>query len=94
MVSAKPSLVGPILLAVLSLMVGVKGLVAARFAWSQHTVVWVSAGRGAPHTWMDPWQAGVVWSLIILLGFSWLAIALYQRIKTENTSSKVPPDTI
>lgn len=94
MVSAKPSLVGPISLAILSLMVGIKGLLEARGAWLQHTVVWVSAGRGAPRTWMDPWQATVAWSFIILFGFSWLAIRLYQRRRQSETSSKIPPDTI
>ncbi len=54
MVNAKTSLTGPILLAVLSLLVGVKGLIHARAAWLQHTVVWELLGRGAPRTWMDP----------------------------------------
>jgi hypothetical protein len=94
MVSAKPSLIGPISLAILSLIAGIKGLVAARLASLQHTVVWESPPRGAPRTWLDPWQAGVFWILIILLGFSWLAITLYQRRRPSDTSSKIPPDAI
>jgi hypothetical protein len=90
MVSAQPSLVGPILLAIVSLMAGVKGLIAVRVAWLQHTVVWGSPGRGAPHTWMDPAQAAVFWSLFILFGFSWLAVALYQRRK-QNMPSDISP---
>jgi hypothetical protein len=83
MVRAKTSLAGPILLAALSLVVGIKGLTTARLAWLQHTVVWESPGRGAPRTWMDARQAAVFWSLIILFGFSWLAITIYQRRKAE-----------
>jgi hypothetical protein len=94
MVSTKPSLIGPISLAILSLIAGIKGLVAARLASLQHTVVWESPPRGAPRTWMDPWQAAVFWILIILLGFSWLVITLYQRSKQSDTPSKISPDTI
>ena len=74
---------GPVLLAALSLLVGVKGLIHARVAWLQHTVVWESPGRGAPRIWMDPRQAAVFWSLIILLGFAWLAVTIHQRRTRE-----------
>ena len=96
MVNAKTSLTGPILLAVLSLLVGVKGLIHARAAWLQHTVVWESLGRGAPRTWMDPRQAAVFWSLIILFGFSWLVVAIYRRLTDTGCahafeSRRLPP---
>ncbi|HZR04225.1 MAG TPA: hypothetical protein VFA61_00160 [Candidatus Udaeobacter sp.] len=94
MVSAKPSLIGPISLAILSLIAGIKGLVVARLASLQHTVVWESPPRGAPRTWMDPWQAAVFWTLIILVGFSWLVITLYKRRRQSDTPSKIPRDAI
>ena len=72
-----------ILLAILFVIGGVKGLVRTRFAWLHHTVVWVPGKRGLSGSWTEPWQAALFFTFILLFGLTWLAIGLYQIRKRE-----------
>ena len=79
----KRSLVGPILFAALLVAFGILGILQAREAWLHHPVVWVSAGRGAPRSWLDPRASAVAHALFILVGLSYLAARIVQRMRAD-----------
>jgi hypothetical protein len=72
-----------ILVAILLVIGGVKGLVRTRFAWLNHTVVWVPGKPGLSGSWIQPWQAALFFTLMLLIGLTWLAVALHRIRKRE-----------
>jgi hypothetical protein len=68
-----------LLLATISLVIGIRALIRAGAAWIADSCfgkTWLSCSN-----YLDASaQATVFWSLIILLGFSWLAVTIYKSV--------------
>ena len=62
---------------------GVLGLVRARVAWLAHTTVLARGKKGLNPTLMEPWQAALFFGFVIVLGLTWLGIAIYDLRKEE-----------